>query len=144
MRPSAVLAIFGLVLVASCSSAPSGSTAGDFPSQALTKVTSDGGTLAVEVRTAPSQPPTRGTLRVQLAVSDATSGAPVDGLDVAMVPWMPAMGHGSSIAPTVTAAGGGRYVVDDVSLFMPGRWELRTTLRGTATDDVATAAIDVQ
>ena len=61
---------------------------------------------------------------------------PVDGLAITVLPWMPDMGHGASVTPTVTAAGGGRYVVENVELFMPGKWELRTTLAGPSEDSV--------
>jgi hypothetical protein len=67
---------------------------------------------------------------------------PLDGVDVAAVPWMPAMGHGASVTPTVTAAGRGAYVLHDVDCFMPGSWELRTTFSGKV-DDRATITLDI-
>lgn len=96
--------------------------------------TSAGG-LHVDARTDP-QPPPRGTFDVELRVADP-SGAPVDGLSLDVVPWMPAMGHGSSIVPNVTAQGGGRYTIGNVSMVMPGDWELRTNITGRLTDHVA-------
>jgi hypothetical protein len=51
-----------------------------------------------------------------------------------MVPFMPAMGHGSSTVPTIASLGSGKYGVDDVVLAMPGMWELRTTISGEASD----------
>jgi hypothetical protein len=50
---------------------------------------------------------------------------------------MPLMGHGSSVTPLVKETGGGVYEVSDVVLFMPGLWELRTTLTGEVSDHVA-------
>jgi YtkA-like len=94
--------------------------------------------LAVEVRTSP-QPPARGTIAVQLTVIDATSRAPLDGLTIRVVPWMPAHDHGTSLVPTVKAEGQGKYLVSDVDLFMPGHWELQTTLSGPLADYVAPA-----
>ena len=47
--------------------------------------------------------------------------------------------HGA-VVPTVTAAGQGRYVAANVVLFMPGTWELRTTITdaaGAASDTLA-------
>jgi hypothetical protein len=96
------------------------------------------GKLRIEVRTAPVQPPERGLATVQYLIEDE-SGIRIDGLALEVTPWMPAMGHGTSVVPTVTAQGGGAYVVDNVSLFMPGRWELRSAFSGSRTDRAAPA-----
>jgi hypothetical protein len=123
-------AVMTLAFVASCSSESSGDGANaSFPNDPLATATSDSG-LTVVVRTAPSQPPPRGTCTVELTITDA-AGAPKDGLAVDVTPWMPAHGHGASVRPTVIAKSGGNYVVTDVSLFMPGEWELRTTIGGS-------------
>jgi hypothetical protein len=91
------------------------------------------GKLRVEVRTSP-QPPNRGTTRVQLRVFDAATGAAEPGLTVAAVPFMPAMGHGTSITPQSSVTPEGYYVLDNVSMFMPGRWELRIDFSGKVVD----------
>jgi hypothetical protein len=121
-----------------CSDASQGQTsaAGTFPTDAYLTQTTDAGKCRIEVRTSPSQPPTRGTFDIQLTVVDATTGKPMDGLAVTAVPWMPAMGHGTSVTPTVTPAGEGHYVLSNVSMFMPGTWQLRTTITGEANDSV--------
>jgi hypothetical protein len=133
-----------LLAIAGCTSESSSNTGADatFPPDAITTTASDSGGLHIDVRTAPSQPPPRGTCTVELTVTDA-SGAPKDGLAVDVVPWMPAHGHGASVVPTVVAKGAGKYVVTNVSLFMPGEWELRTTFGGPLTDH-ATPMIEVQ
>jgi hypothetical protein len=41
---------------------------------------------------------------------------------------MPSHGHGASVHPEVHPEGGGVYRVEQVVFFMPGRWELRTTI----------------
>jgi hypothetical protein len=87
-----------------------------------------------------SPTPVRGNHTVQLVLTSA--GAPADGLALTIVPWMPAMGHGTSITPTVTPLGGGAYQLDDVNLFMPGLWELRTTI--ASPEDYAAPAFEVQ
>ncbi len=127
-------------LLAGCSGEPAAGD-GSFPSEPLSTVKSQGGALSVAVRTSPSQPPPRGTCSVELTVTDA-GGAPVDGLAVAVVPFMPSHGHGASVKPTVTPRGGGRYELTNVSLFMPGSWELRTTFTGKV-EDRAAPIIDV-
>jgi hypothetical protein len=58
----------------------------------------------------------------------------VTGLSLDVVPWMPAMGHGSSTVPSVRDEGDGIYVVDHVVLFMPGQWDLRTAVSGALVD----------
>jgi hypothetical protein len=111
-----------------------------FPAEPYATGTSDDGELKLEVRTAPSQPPPRGTSTVELTVHDASG--PVDGLEVTVVPWMDVMGHGSPITPSVTPKGGGKYVITNVSFFMPGTWSLRLSFSGAAADR-ATIDVDV-
>jgi hypothetical protein len=125
---------------AACSGGTSPAGSGSFPADPYTTMTSDSGALVVDVRTSP-QPPSRGTIEVQLTVTKAGDGTPVDGLSLAVEPWMPAMGHGTS-TPTVAPQGGGVYLVTEVYLYMPGVWELRTTLAG-ATTDHATAQLTI-
>jgi hypothetical protein len=120
------------LLCAACSSAAPASGPASFPSSAYTTATSDSGALVVDVRTSP-QPPSRGTDTIQLTVTQASDGSAVDGLTLSVQPWMPAMDHGTS-TPTVTAQGGGVYLVTEVYLYMPGVWELRTSVSGPMTD----------
>ena len=51
-------------------------------------------------------------------------------------------GHGGSVVPRATDQGGGRYLVENVYLFMPGQWELRMTFNGEL-PDTATAIVDI-
>jgi hypothetical protein len=95
------------------------------------------GDLRIEVRTSPSQPPTGGLQAVQLVIANATTASPATGLALGVLPWMPAMGHGASLVPTVAESPGGTYVVSDVDFFMPGTWELRTSIAGAVSDHVA-------
>ena len=119
--------------LAGCSSAAA-PPAGGFPADALTSATTSSGSMRVEVRSSP-QPPVRGTDRIELTVTEASSGAPREGLTIAVSPWMPAMDHGSADA-TVTPLGGGKYLVTDLYLYMAGTWVLRTTLSGPVSDHV--------
>ncbi len=122
-----------VLLLAACSSESGSSGDASFPADPITTASSDSGALQLVLRTAPSQPPPRGTCTVELTITDA-AGAPRDGLVLDVVPWMPAHGHGASVRPTVVAKGGGKYVASDVDLFMPGEWELRTSVSGPVTD----------
>ena len=135
-RTTAVI-VFGLAVgLAGCASDPSREGSGTFPEAPLATIHSRDG-LAIEVRTSPDQPPSRGDSSVELRVSDA-EGEPAPDLDIDAEPWMPAMGHGAATEPERTVEGDGRYRFDDVELFMPGEWELRLTISGK-TSDSATA-----
>ena len=48
---------------------------------------------------------TQGTYDLEYIVTSAADGSPVDGLMMTIVPWMPAMGHGTPIVPTISALG---------------------------------------
>jgi hypothetical protein len=78
-----------------------------------------------DLRTDPETPP-GGRFDAELRVL-APDGSGVDGLDVALVPWMPSMSQGSN-RPVTTAEGSGRDVVRDVRVYMAGLWRLRVTL----------------
>ena len=135
---------FGLLLLGctgESGTAAAGGADPTFPSAPLTTLKTDHGALSFEVRTAPAQPPTRGLISVEIVATDA-NGKPVDGLDLAVQPWMPEMGHGASTKPSIEAKGGGHYLISDVACFMPGRWELRTTIAG-AVKDSATVAFQI-
>lgn len=80
---------------------------------------------------------------MRLLIEDTTSDAGVEGLTLAMSPEMPSMGHGTPVAPKLEPSGQGSYLASDVNLFMAGRWELRLSIRGPATDE-AVIPVDVR
>ena len=112
------------------------SASSTFAAAPLATIAGDKGKLQVAIHTTPNQSLIAADQCLELVVTDTSSGASVDGLTVTMTPWMPAMGHGASVTPTVSALGAGRYVFTNVSLFMPGEWELRTQFSGELTDSV--------
>ncbi|HEY4156710.1 MAG TPA: FixH family protein [Polyangiaceae bacterium] len=128
------LATLGLLSACSGGAAPSEANA-EYSAAPLLDLKSDTG-LDVEVRTLPLQPPALGTSSVELTITDTATELPESGLDIKTVPWMPAMGHGTSVTPTVAETAPGVYEISGVVLFMPGTWELRTTLSGSVTDQV--------
>jgi hypothetical protein len=131
-----------VVLTASCSGAGAGDTGPVAPEPAST-VTSESGSYRVSVHSAPDAVPTRGVNTLQLVVTRVSDGAPAEGLQLEVVPWMPAMGHGASVEPSVHAeAQPGIFTVTNVTLFMPGLWEIRTTIGGAANDHV-TPSVDI-
>lgn len=130
MSPAPSWLALGLVgALGGCSGAPSDASA--FP---LT-VTSDRGALRATF-TANPDPPIVGTNEIDVDVTRASDGSAVDGLTITVAPFMPAMDHGTSGA-TVTPTGHGHYRVQDVYLFMPGRWELETSFTGPVQDHAA-------
>jgi hypothetical protein len=139
------LLLFGLVSCSSSSGATDAVGKENFPATPVTAspIPSDGGKLSVTVWTSPDQPPTRGIIAVKLLIRDASSGSPLDGLTLVVVPEMTSMGHGASVVPTVTPSGDGVYVVSNLDLFMPGAWTLLTTITGPVTDTMS-IPIDVQ
>lgn len=130
------------IMAMSCSSSSSDS-GGGFPATPLATVKSVAGKLELAAFTAPEQPPARGTITVKLAIQDAATGKPVDGLTIAMAPEMPSMGHGTPVVPKVSGKGGGTYIAEDVNVFMAGRWDLRMTITGPVVDD-AIVSVDVR
>lgn len=118
--------------------APESQGGAAFASAPYATITSDAGLVTFEVRTGPAQPPSRGVVRLEYTV---VRGAE-DGLDLDVEPWMPAMGHGATVEPTVEAEGEGRYVVSGVQLFMPGEWEISTSISG-AVNDHATVVLQI-
>ncbi|HEV8551203.1 MAG TPA: FixH family protein [Polyangiaceae bacterium] len=94
------------------------------------------GALRVELESAPAEVPARGANAITLTVVRTDGGGSVDGLSMSMVPFMPAMGHGSPAVPSFSALGGGRYRFENVVLTMPGVWELRTAITDPEPDSV--------
>jgi YtkA-like len=147
MYPRRNEVLFSLALLTAAASGCGGndtstSPTTSFPADPYLVVTSEQGKLAIEVRTGPSQPPGRGETDMQLTVRDA-AGALVEGLDIQATPWMPAMGHGTSVTPMVSGGEAGTYFLRNVSMYMAGVWEVRTTFSGSVMDS-ATPVFEVR
>jgi hypothetical protein len=138
----ALVAAFALA-IAACSGESTSSVVG-FDGAPLVVASSSSGALRISVRASPS-PLVRGVCAFELSIDDA-HGTPVDGLTLTVTPWMSGHGHGTSVTPNVTPQGAGKYLVENVSLYMPGTWTLRTTIAGAplANEDTAEIAVDVQ
>ena len=115
-----------LALLAACGDSIVPATT--FSAAPLLHVESLSGALLIAVHTAP-QPPQRGVIAARFDIQDQ-HGAPVPGLDLKVVPWMPEHGHGASVTPIVTELGDGSYLATDVYLAMPGLWQLRLSTSG--------------
>lgn len=104
-------------------------------------VASGSGKMQIGVRWSP-QAPAVGVDAGEFTVTD-TAGAPLDGLALTIVPWMPAHGHGTSVTPEITETSPGVFVATPLYLYMSGHWDLRTTISG-AEGDTATPSVDLR
>ena len=129
--------VLGAVVCVGCSDSGAADT-GTFADTPAAVVTTDAGSFRIAMQSAPDAVPSRGVNTLRLVVTRISDGAPASGLVLDVVPWMPAMGHGASVKPTVeVGAEPGSYTVRNVNLFMPGLWEIRTTITGSSSDHVA-------
>jgi YtkA-like len=70
-----------------------------------------------------------------VVVKDST-GAPVDGATIAVVPYMPAHNHGTQVEAVVTPMANGTYGIAPLYFYMSGLWQTTLTI---TTADAATA-----
>nr|HEX4315020.1 FixH family protein [Kofleriaceae bacterium] len=103
-------------------------------------VTSQSGAVQIDML-AHGATPVRGLHTMQLIFTNVSDGAPVEALELEIVPWMPAMGHGTSLLPQVEELGSGVYEIDDLDLYMAGQWQLRT---GFGSSDNAEPALQIE
>lgn len=136
-RLGVVAAALSLAIACAAGCGGSADSAADggltFAAAPIQKVQSDSGALLVAVHPQAGHTPARGANALRYVITDS-SGAPVEGVQVTIAPWMPDMGHGSSVTPTVTAAGGGAYDITNVYFPMPGRWDLVSKFTGPVSD----------
>jgi len=134
MTLRAVATVF-LLALAGCGGDAGGSVDDNFSIEPQQVIQSDSGTLRIEIRSAP-HPAVRGVNRFRLDITGA-AGAPAEGLQIAVQPWMAAHGHGTSVVPLVKPLGAGSYEVDQVYLYMAGAWQLRLTFSAPESDSAA-------
>ena len=144
--PASVL-VRALLCAAALTGCAAGDPAGDgpvvFQGPPQEVLASASGQLRVDVRWWP-QPTHVGDGAVELAIADA-AGAPATGVALAVLLWMPAHGHGTSVQPKVTETAPGVFVAAPLYLHMPGEWELLMSMSTAGTvDDQATASLTVQ
>jgi hypothetical protein len=128
-KPPRAASVALVILASGCGSAAASSEG--FGESALESMASQNGTYAVEIRTSP-QPPSRGAQSVEYTLKRSDTGEAASGLSLRVVPWMPAMGHGTSAVPSVSETSPGVYVATNVAWYMPGQWVLRTTIVDSA------------
>jgi hypothetical protein len=99
---------------------------------------SKNGAFNVTLVDSTASPPIIGDLtKWTLQIADAT-GAMLDGATIAVKPWMPDHGHGTSVNATVMPVGApGQYAITPLYLFMAGYWTVTFTITtGTTSDTV--------
>jgi hypothetical protein len=93
-----------------------------------------GGALTASYFEREGHPLTRGLGAVRVVAS--ADGGTLLNEALTLTPWMPAMGHGSSVIPSVEVDPDGGFIVTRLSLPMPGTWELRCDFSGEESDHV--------
>jgi hypothetical protein len=149
-----LLASFGFVSfalpVAACGSSTSGGAGGSAPASlcdtdpramkyaaGLSQKTVDGA-LKVSLTQATPAPPALNENAWTVTITDG-SGNPVSDATITVKPWMPDMGHGSSVTPQVMPMSNGTYQITLLDLFMPGIWTNTFTISTPSTP--ATTAV---
>jgi len=87
--------------------------------------------------TTPDDGLTVGKNSISLKIYDADEYEVV-GATVNIKPWMPGMGHGVFLVPTVQEKNNGVYEIGDVGFSMPGHWQLIVSVSKDSTVDQAT------
>jgi hypothetical protein len=82
----------------------------------------EGTGMTVKLLQSDPAPPIRGTNDWTLEILDG-SGQPVSGAMLTVTPVMPDHGHGTT-APTINEAGGGKYTVSKIYMYMAGLWQV--------------------
>lgn len=107
--------------------------------EGITDTELTGEALTVRIASAVPDPPIRSDVNAwRFEVLDA-DGAPLDGCALEVEPTMPAHGHGTTPAPTVTPVSdaAGTYEARPLNLFMPGQWHIAVRLScGSTADEV--------
>lgn len=65
------------------------------------------------------------------------AGRPLEGAKLVITPWMADMGSGVWEKPQVVEKGGGRYLVENISIIRSGRWELKVAVKSGSQEDRA-------
>jgi hypothetical protein len=119
--------------------------ASTFPKGPLSTFMTPDKMLQIELRTLPRQPIQVGpNNQGELHVTDAATGADLDGLAVTVTDYMPVMHHKCSEAPIkVKAQGNGLYLLTPLVASMPGDCELNITVSMPAPDGGKGAAVSV-
>jgi hypothetical protein len=82
---------------------------------------------------------------MKVFIGDHRTKAPLKGLDIEVVSWMPAHEHGTSTLPVIRELGKGEYSVEQVDFSMPGTWEVYIRINtGKKGEDTAVFNVNVK
>lgn len=82
---------------------------------------------------------------MKVFIGDHRTKAPLKGLDIEVVSWMPAHEHGTSTLPVIRELGKGEYSVEQVDFSMPGTWEIYIRINtGKKGEDTAVFNVNVK
>jgi hypothetical protein len=101
-------------------------------------VTSASGGLTVKLLRSVPGPPVKGTNTWTVEVDQADTGAALDGLTIAVDPYMPDHMHGTNPVLVTPGTAAGTYTMNPLYLYMSGYWEVRMTLAGATAVDAGT------
>lgn len=93
-------------------------------------VASDGRVFTVKLLSSMPASPVRGQNEWTIEIDEARSGAPLDGLDVMVTPWMPDHLHGTRPVVVTPESDAGKYRLKPVYLYMPGLWQIQFNILG--------------
>jgi len=83
--------------------------------------------FAVKLLESAPGPPVKGRNTWTIEIDELSTGAPLDGVALTVMPYMPDHQHGTTPV-TVTPAGSGTYTLWPVNLYMSGVWQVRFTI----------------
>jgi hypothetical protein len=107
------------------------------------EIVTEHGTFVIEAEFLTDTIPT-GRNIMKLKVSDGKTGKAItEDLGLEVVPWMPAMDHGSTEIPVITANGKGEYLIERLNFTMTGDWEVHIKVSRGKKDDFAVFTITV-
>ncbi len=88
----------------------------------------EGAQVRVSLERATPAPPEKGDNLWEVEITDL-DGAPIEGLDVSVFPFMPEHGHGTPVDPEVSPGEDpGEYAIDRINFVMGGPWEITFSL----------------
>lgn len=85
---------------------------------------------------------TSGVNALELVVRDK-SGKNVELAEITVTPWLPAMGQGVWDKPAISERGSGKYLLQNIVITMPGKWELRIEVKKGSLRDKGVFTFDV-
>jgi YtkA-like len=139
LRPGthlSALLVNGLACAALGCSSEAVAEPGSFGETPAAIAKSEKGQFEIALYSSPTSVPVRGENHVRLSVVEF--GEDELPLTPSLVTFMPAMGHGSGVTPTLTEVEEQTYTFESVVFNMPGRWELRLALDSESDDGPTT------